>query len=204
MKPRRNDLPVALYRMFSASGELLYIGQSHDPCNRLMSHRTLADWALEVSRIEVQWLPTKADAIAAEREAISREQPAHNVTHNQRKSKVRPRQYAGPVLSDWLKARGISPYVFAGQIGVKPERIERLIACQVNPVRGLSYKIHTATNGDVPSCIWDFKEGRPQPTYSADYGKAARLLQEVAAPLLPARRATSPAVMAAAAGAFTC
>lgn len=163
---RRDDLPVALYRMYDAAGDLLYVGQSHDPCTRLLHHRCLAEWALQVARIDVEWHPNKAIAIAAETAAIAADWPKHNIAHNRRVKRTYPRQNAGPILAAWLEKNGKLPRVFAAEIGVKPERIERLIACEVNAVRGIGYAIERATGGEIHHRVWDCKSP-PQPARHA-------------------------------------
>lgn len=83
-RPYAETGPIALYRMFSASGELLYIGQSINPAQRLCLHRSDADknWLTDVVRMEIEWLPTRAAAKSAEAAAIYAESPTHNVDHH--------------------------------------------------------------------------------------------------------------------------
>lgn len=86
----RQDIPVALYRMFSASGELLYIGQSESPEKRLAQHRISADWITETALITVDWFSNRSSAMRAERSAIMAEAPLHNVANNA-KAEVAPK-----------------------------------------------------------------------------------------------------------------
>lgn len=76
--------PIALYRMFSAAGQLLYIGQSVNPAQRLCLHRndTEKNWLPDVVRMELEWFPTRAAAKSAEAAAIRAESPVHNVDHH--------------------------------------------------------------------------------------------------------------------------
>lgn len=68
-----------LYRHFDANGELLYVGISLNALARFAKgHRQTADWFLLISRIEIQNLATREEAIAAESEAIHREHPKFN------------------------------------------------------------------------------------------------------------------------------
>lgn len=71
--------PVALYRVFDADGCLLYVGQSQAPIARAFEHCKLKAWGLAIARIDVVWLPTRAEAEAAEVEAIQTERPIWNV-----------------------------------------------------------------------------------------------------------------------------
>lgn len=83
-RPYAETGPIALYRMFSASGELLYIGQSINPAQRLCLHRNDADknWLIDVVRMDLEWFSTRAAAKSAEAAAILAESPLHNVDHH--------------------------------------------------------------------------------------------------------------------------
>lgn len=72
---------TALYRHFSANGELLYVGISCKPITRLKQHEHDSGWASEIARVEIERFETRAAAMAAEREAIKKEKPRHNVVH---------------------------------------------------------------------------------------------------------------------------
>ena len=75
-----------LYRHFSATGELLYVGISLGAILRLRQHRAMSSpWILDVARIEIQTYPSRAEAAAAEREAIKTEKPKYNKAHNKAK-----------------------------------------------------------------------------------------------------------------------
>jgi len=71
-------LPTALYRLYDADGELLYIGTSCDPRARMVNHRTRAWWPL-VSERRDEWHQDRDSARAAERAAIQAERPRYNV-----------------------------------------------------------------------------------------------------------------------------
>lgn len=70
---------TALYRHFDASDRLLYVGISLSAVQRLAQHRTGAKWFDQIARVDVQWLPSREDALAAESEAIRTERPQHNI-----------------------------------------------------------------------------------------------------------------------------
>jgi hypothetical protein len=66
-------------------GRLLYIGQTRRlPLARLLEHMLTKSWAREVGSIHVGWRRYRSEAavLAAERRAIHRQQPVHNVAHN--------------------------------------------------------------------------------------------------------------------------
>lgn len=79
--PREYHLsaPIAVYRMFNAAGDLLYIGQSINPAQRLCLHRTVSSWLTEVASMSLEWHPTREAAKAAEAAAIFAEVPAYNI-----------------------------------------------------------------------------------------------------------------------------
>lgn len=74
-----NDRPTALYRLFNADDELLYIGISYDPPARFTTHKVMQTWWPEVTRHSLEWKDTRAIAEAAELRAIETELPRHNV-----------------------------------------------------------------------------------------------------------------------------
>lgn len=70
--------PCALYRHFDADGELLYVGIAANPFKRTGEHRTHADWFASVVRIDIEWFDSRAEAKAAETQAIGKGQPENN------------------------------------------------------------------------------------------------------------------------------
>ncbi len=82
---------TALYRHFNATGDLLYVGISLSAVQRLGQHMEKAKWAEKIAKVTVEWHESRADAERAEREAIKREKPAHNVMHVDSKAKAGPK-----------------------------------------------------------------------------------------------------------------
>jgi len=70
-----------LYRHFDADGKLLYVGISLSAISRLGQHQDHSHWFGSIARVEIVSFPSRADAIAAEREAIKNEKPLHNIVH---------------------------------------------------------------------------------------------------------------------------
>lgn len=70
-----------LYRHFSGSGELLYIGVANSTTARLRGHQRSSCWAHEIARIEIERFASREAALEAETLAIFDEQPKHNVKH---------------------------------------------------------------------------------------------------------------------------
>ena len=69
----------ALYRFFSSSGDLLYVGITCNPARRFEKHGDTKDWWPEVVRIEMEHHPDRAGVLAAERAAVQAEKPKYNV-----------------------------------------------------------------------------------------------------------------------------
>lgn len=76
------DDTTALYRLFDASGRLLYVGISNNVHTRIRTHRVDKHWGPLIADARIEWFPTRATALAAEVRAIRRERPRHNVMHN--------------------------------------------------------------------------------------------------------------------------
>lgn len=72
---------TALYRLYDAEGDLLYVGIAHDVEKRLTTHRLEKTWWLLVARISVEWFDSRALATAAEARAIESESPRFDATN---------------------------------------------------------------------------------------------------------------------------
>jgi predicted GIY-YIG superfamily endonuclease len=82
----------ALYRLNTraardGSRKRLYVGISNEPARRFEEHRRDKRWAKDVdwadATLGLKWYPSRAEALAAEAEAIRDELPVHNKVHNQ-------------------------------------------------------------------------------------------------------------------------
>lgn len=69
---------TALYRAYSVTDQLLYVGISLSVMQRLSQHKTSSAWFKGASRIEVEWYPSRKAALEAELIAIRNEQPIYN------------------------------------------------------------------------------------------------------------------------------
>lgn len=76
----RDQDRTALYRLYGAAGELLYVGISDDYERRWGQHSRKPWWPL-VARQTIDWFGTLAEALDAEKAAIKAEKPKYNVTH---------------------------------------------------------------------------------------------------------------------------
>ena len=82
--PPKENQPV-LYRHFSSTNELLYIGISINGVARTKHHMAGAPWFDEVAYITFQrGFRGEAELRAAERAAIIAERPKYNATYNTR------------------------------------------------------------------------------------------------------------------------
>lgn len=73
--------PGAVYRCFATDGQLLYVGSSSNPLQRLTDQRSERFWAQEVATVTVTWFASVADARAAEAAAIAAELPKWNTAY---------------------------------------------------------------------------------------------------------------------------
>lgn len=78
---------TALYRFFDADDRLLYVGISDQPIRRWAGH-TERRWWREARTCTVQWYGSRHEAAAAEKHAITHEDPVHNVWGTARQGEV--------------------------------------------------------------------------------------------------------------------
>lgn len=86
-----------LYRFYSDTGQLLYVGITMNPAQRFKSHRGTKDWWGDVSGISIEHYGSREDLANAERRAIRVERPMHNVAHTKTKP---PKNEVGPVAPE--------------------------------------------------------------------------------------------------------
>jgi len=70
---------TCLYRHYDEDGNLLYVGISANPFNRLVQHKYGSKWFNDVVSIQIERHPSKFLALQAERIAIDRENPKYNI-----------------------------------------------------------------------------------------------------------------------------
>lgn len=73
--------PTTLYRLFSSTFELLYVGISNNPWRRFEQHCAGKPWWDEVAHVRTVHFPDREQAASAEINAIRSEHPRHNVAH---------------------------------------------------------------------------------------------------------------------------
>lgn len=74
------DKVTHVYRLYDEDGALLYVGISNQVRRRVMHHRSHKPWGHLVAGATIERFMCRADAQAAEWEAIQRENPKHNIT----------------------------------------------------------------------------------------------------------------------------
>lgn len=72
------DVRTALYRLYDANGELLYVGISDDPHGRMSGHASDKPWWPDVARKTLVWYAHRTQADTAETIAIGLERPRYN------------------------------------------------------------------------------------------------------------------------------
>lgn len=83
---------TALYRLFNADDELLYVGITWQPLSaRMGEHAAEQPWWREIDHATAIWYPTRQEADQAETKAIQAEHPKYNVKKKNR-IKVTPAQ----------------------------------------------------------------------------------------------------------------
>lgn len=79
-------MSAAVYRMFDADDRLLYVGQTTNIGQRLLTHQSVASWFTAVRSIDVIHVGSRNEATALERELIASGRPLLNVQHADRRS----------------------------------------------------------------------------------------------------------------------
>ena len=72
-----------LYRHFDADGNLLYIGISMSAFSRFAQHKRTSSWSEDIVTMTIERFESREQLEAAERAAIFRENPLHNLANNQ-------------------------------------------------------------------------------------------------------------------------
>lgn len=81
----------SLYRFFDDTDTLLYVGRTVDVRRRWREHERDKDWFAKVARVTRHVYPDAEALASAEREAIKKERPLHNVAHNAKAKLAAPR-----------------------------------------------------------------------------------------------------------------
>jgi prophage regulatory protein len=124
--------PTAVYRLFNSTGDLLYVGMG-DGRARIKSHLRQKPWRneVDVSKTQLEWFDTRAEAASRETHVIKTEHPMHNIAGTSRANALghaAHQRSRGPVRVERFTTRH---YVGAGEIrlrlGVTSQRVQQLI-----------------------------------------------------------------------------
>jgi predicted GIY-YIG superfamily endonuclease len=116
--------PIALYRLYGTTGELLYVGLTDNLGARLDEHAKSKPWWGEVTRRTAEWLPSRIEARKAEAAAILHEEPRYNL--------MRPRQGrpSRPPKPDRHREKPLSL-----RLGAERQRLDDYARATGQPVR---------------------------------------------------------------------
>lgn len=119
----------AVYRIFDASGSLLYVGMSGQPLTRIQAHAK-KKWFACADRVEIRWHKTKQSALNAEAVSIIMDKPTFNLAS----SLIRVRDEYFPIVLVKTSRTGspkkiLSPEAMKGMTMVYTvEELRKLIA----------------------------------------------------------------------------
>lgn len=136
-EPYGHSRPTALYRLYSADGELLYVGIAFDAGRRFVRHQDDKDWWPLVARVAVEHLPNRPSALEAEERAIRTEGPRFNVKHNSGRSRGQARPAKRPTL--WHYESRDGRHRVTSRLWLEPElhAITVLDDCEMDGVAAL-------------------------------------------------------------------
>lgn len=69
----------SLYRHYDKDGKLLYVGVSLSAIKRLSEHVGISHWANDIASVTIEKFPNRKAVLDAEKEAITNENPIHNI-----------------------------------------------------------------------------------------------------------------------------
>ena len=96
-------MKTSLYRHYNSKGELLYVGVSLSALQRLGQHADHSDWFASIARVTIEHLDTREAALDAERAAVIRERPLHNIHH--KKASEEAQRKANEKLTETAQAK---------------------------------------------------------------------------------------------------
>ena len=96
---------TALYRLYDATGALLYVGITTSLKVRMAQHAADKSWWPEVTRKTVTWCDDRAEAAKAELVAIRAERPLHNISPAAPPLAPDPTDFSAPAMMQRALAR---------------------------------------------------------------------------------------------------
>lgn len=174
-------MSAVVYRFYSATPELLYVGVSANFGQRLTGHNSRAPWFSDTRTVTIEHFATAQDAKAAEREAIVTERPLHNINlapaavkkaHRARREDRSKWPAEGLLLNrdfldDFLRVRGLSYH----NLNVNQDWLMQVLAGRAvdlveAEVLALDLSVSVAALFPNHNPMWTVVDGRFVPTKS--------------------------------------
>lgn len=124
-----------LYRFYDEWFSLLYVGITSGIVSRFEDHMKSKSWWDEARHIDIERYDTRAAALAAEKRAIRRESPLHNIQHGTAAPKpperavIRGQGFTSPAdLIYVMRAWGLSNQALGDIFGVTRQAVSKWVA----------------------------------------------------------------------------
>lgn len=165
---------AAVYRLYDATGALLYIGSTVNPSQRWSSHKGTKDWWPAVATYTLTWWSTAERAYDEEYKAIRAEQPPHNQLGVFPFGETRPVSEAAQRVSEAMdaveaiedpeqRARAISEVTVIHAERTKRWRVLRQEAVAQMRTAGISYRKIATLLGVSLGTVQDIVRGHSGP-----------------------------------------
>lgn len=159
--------PTAVYRLYDATGDLLYVGIAVFPDNRFEQHKAKAFWWWRVVTREITWFETRTAALAEEYRAIKQDKPIFNVQHASDeggidRSKRQPYS-THPASPDALGAAvsKLHTDIRAGRYDIHPLPPDEILAKAYGIPEASVWHLHFRLAGEgATTCLPDKVDGR--------------------------------------------
>jgi hypothetical protein len=140
----------AVYRCYSDSGELLYVGSTGQLGKRLGAHAEKA-WFIQVRGMTFEWYADELDARNAERRAIHVEHPKYNVVHRNatRLATPAPRRRTAPGRGKNLTTEQRAANLLDADPGLRSPRMGGELARRLGVSPATGRRLHVKLTGRV-------------------------------------------------------
>ena len=134
-----------LYRHFDKEGNLLYVGISVNPLNRLCNHKTQSRWYDQIKTVTIDDVgPNRALAEKKEIDAILSEEPKYNIFHNdpdvRAKTKIQEKRQECLIdenFYDYCHKRYYKKNEAIEYLKINQDEFEKLSLTSYSPCRGV-------------------------------------------------------------------
>lgn len=175
------DERTAVYAHVDAGGTILYIGCSSCPFSRYQQHLSASPWAKQVVRIDIEWFPTRQEALEAELARIKAVQPAMNRQLSQyRKRNNWSGNDGHRYVKAWADMQGLDTAAVAERFSVAKAYAAKLMSVPCFPRMQNKANFSAASDGYVPFGAWSVRPGQYCPVTpeqaAAEYDRNAKML----------------------------